>query len=173
MILVATSLCDVRSATCSILLCNVSTGHGPVAICRLNLVEDRASPYISIMETSVEKLTALYFLVIGLSHIVQPRAWVRFFIMLREKQEVGSLLNGLVHFPLGAFIVAFHNVWHGIPMVVTIIGWGLVIKSTIYFVLPQHGTRMLALISVERSWQFVVAGVMSVALGGLILYPLL
>ena len=125
------------------------------------------------METSVEKLTALYFLVIGLSHIAQPRAWVRFFIMLREKQEVGSLLNGLVHFPLGAFIVAFHDDWQGLPMIVTIVGWGLVIKSTIYFVYPRHGMRMLSIVSLERSWQFVVAGVMSVALAGLILYPLL
>ena len=131
------------------------------------------SPYISIMETSVEKLTAICFLVTGLSHIVQPRAWVQFFIMLREKKEAGSILNGLAHFPLGAFIVAFHNVWHGIPMIVTIIGWGLVIKSTIYFTYPRHGVRMLSTVSLERSWQFVVAGVLSVALAGLILYPLL
>jgi len=117
------------------------------------------------METAVEKLVAIYFLVIGLSHIAQPRAWVRFFIMLREKQEIGSLLNALVHFPLGAFIVAFHNVWHGIPpIIVTVIGWGLVIKSTIYFVYPRHGTRMLATVSLERSWHFVVAGVLSVAI---------
>jgi uncharacterized protein YjeT (DUF2065 family) len=122
------------------------------------------------METSVEKLTAICFLVTGLSHIVQPRVWVRFFIMLREKQEVGSFLNGLVHFPLGAFIVAFHNLWHGLPMIVTIIGWGLLLKSTIYFVCPQHGVKMLATISLERSWHFVVAGVFSVALAGVILY---
>lgn len=125
------------------------------------------------METSVEKLTALYFLVFGLSHIAQPRAWVRFFIMLREKQEIGSLLNGFVHFPLGAFIVVFHNTWQGIAMIVTIIGWGLVLKSTIYLLYPRHGIRMLATVSMERSWQFVVAGVMSVALAGLILYPFL
>jgi hypothetical protein len=124
------------------------------------------------METSVEKLAAICFLVTGLSHIAQPRVWVRFFIMLREKQEVGSFLNGLVHFPLGAIIVAFHNVWHGFPMIVTIIGWGLVLKSTIYFVYPRHGVRMLAAISLEKSWQFVVAGVLSIALAGVILYPL-
>jgi len=125
------------------------------------------------METSFEKLTAICFLVTGLSHIAQPRVWVRFFIMLREKQELGSFLNGLVHFPLGAFIVASHNVCHGLPTIVTIIGWGLLIKSTIYFVWPQHGVRMLATISLERSWQFVVAGVFSIALAGVILYPLL
>jgi uncharacterized protein YjeT (DUF2065 family) len=125
------------------------------------------------METSVEKLVALFFLVTGLSHIFQPRVWVQFFITLREKGEVGSFLNGFVHFPLGAFIVAFHNVWHGIPMIVTIIGWGLVIKSTLYFVYPRHGVRMLGTISMERSRHFVVAGVVSVAAAGVILYPLL
>jgi hypothetical protein len=122
------------------------------------------------METAVEKLVALFFLVTGLSHIFQPRAWIRFFIMLREKGEVGSLLNGLVHFPLGAFIVAFHNVWHGIPMMVTIIGWGLVIKSTIYFVYPRHGVRMLGTVSLERPWHFVVAGIFSVAVSAVIFY---
>lgn len=126
------------------------------------------------METSVEKLVAINFLVIGLSHLLQPRAWVRFFIMLREKGEVGSFLNGFVHFPLGAFIVAFHNVWHGtIPTIVTFIGWGLLLKSTIYFTYPRLGLKMLATVSLERSWQYVVAGVMSIALGGLILCPLL
>jgi hypothetical protein len=137
---------------------------------RLGLVENGASPYTSGMETSVEKLTALFFLVTGLSHIFQPRVWVQFFIMLREKGEVGSFLNGFVHFPLGAFIVAFHNVWHGMPMIVTIIGWGLVVKSTLYFVYPRHGLRMLGTISMERSWHFVFAGVVSVAASGLILY---
>ena len=122
------------------------------------------------MEIAVEKLVALFFLVTGLSHIFAPRAWIRFFIMLREKGEVGSLLNGLVHFPLGAFIVAFHNVWHGIPMMVTIIGWGLVIKSTIYFVYPRHGVRMLGTVSLERPWHFVVAGAFSVAVSGVIFY---
>ncbi|HEX4640498.1 MAG TPA: hypothetical protein VH252_03880 [Chthoniobacterales bacterium] len=126
------------------------------------------------METAVEKLTALFFLVTGLSHIVQPRAWVRFFILLREKGEAGSFLNALIHFPLGAFIVASHNIWHGFPAIlVTVIGWGLTIKGAIYFLFPRHGLKMLGTISMERAWQFVVAGIFSVLLGGVIYYPLL
>ena len=117
------------------------------------------------METSVEKLTAIFFLVTGLSHILQPRVWVQFFIMLREKGEVGSFINAFVHFPLGAFIVAFHNSWHGVPgIIVTLIGWGLTIKGAIYFLFPRLGLRMLETISMERAWHFVVAGVFSVAL---------
>jgi uncharacterized protein YjeT (DUF2065 family) len=126
-----------------------------------------------ITELSVEKLTALVFFVTGVSHIVQPRVWVRFFILLREKGEVGIFLNGLIHFPLGAFIVAFHSVWHGFPVIVTLIGWGLTVKSTIYFLFPRYGVRMLGKISLERSWHFVVAGVFSVVLAAVIAYPLL
>ncbi|MFN2514624.1 MAG: hypothetical protein ABR556_00280 [Pyrinomonadaceae bacterium] len=125
------------------------------------------------METSIEMLAVICFLVTGLSHIIQPRVWAEFFIMLREKKEVGSFLNGLLHFPMGAVIVSFHNVWHGFPLILTLIGWGLLVKSLIYLTYPKHGMRMLARVSVERSWEFVVAGVMSVAVSGLILFSLL
>jgi hypothetical protein len=117
------------------------------------------------MEICVQKLTAIFFLVIGLSHILQPRVWVQFFIFLREKGEVGSFLNAFVHLPLGVFIVVFHSIWHGFPgTIVTLIGWGLTIKGTIYLLFPRFGLRMLGVVSMERSWQFVVAGVLSVAL---------
>ena len=125
------------------------------------------------METAVERLAAICILITGLSHIIQPRAWAEFFIMLREKEKVGSLLAGLLHFPLGVIIVAFHNVWHGLPMVVTIMGWGLLLKSLLYLVYPRHGMRMLARVSAERSWEFVLAGVGAVVLSGLIFFSLL
>jgi hypothetical protein len=125
------------------------------------------------MVASIEKLTAICLLVIGLSHIIQPRVWARFFIMLREKEEVGSILAGLLHFPLGILIVSFHNVWHGFPLVVTIMGWGLVIKSLIYLTYPKHGMRMLARVSVDTAWEFVVAGVAAVIVSGTIFFSLL
>jgi hypothetical protein len=116
------------------------------------------------MEISVQKLVAIFFLVTGLSHILQPRVWVQFFIMLREKGEVGSFVNAFIHFPLGAFIVAFHQVWHGLPgMLVTLVGWGLTIKGAIYFLFPRLGVRMLGVVAMERAWHFVVAGIFSVA----------
>lgn len=125
------------------------------------------------MEVSIQKLVAISYLVVGLSHIFQPRVWTQFFIMFRDKGEVGSFLSGLLHFPMGVLIVSFHNVWHGIPLIVTIMGWGLVVKGLIYLTYPKHGMRVLARVSMERSWEFVVAGVIAVALSGVIIYPLL
>ena len=125
------------------------------------------------MEASIQQLVAICLLVTGLSHIMQPRVWARFFIKLREQGEVGSFLNGLLHFPLGVLIVSCHHVWHGLPLIITLMGWGLVLKSFIYLTYPQHGLKMLARVSLERSWEFAVAGVMSVAFSGLIMFALL
>ena len=124
------------------------------------------------MEVAVTRLAIICFFIIGVSHIVQSRVWVRFFMELHSKGEVGSFLNALLHFPLGVIIVSFHNVWHGLPVVLTLIGWGLVLKSFIYFVFPQRGVKMLARITREKSWEFVVAGVFSLGISGFLIYLL-
>ena len=122
------------------------------------------------MEIAVEKLVAVGFLVVGISHLIQPRAWSEFFIRMREKGAVGSLQLGLLNLPFALLIVGFHNVWHGLPMTVTIIGWALLLKSFLYLIWPRHGLRMLGTISIENSWRFVVGGVISLAISGLIFF---
>ena len=124
------------------------------------------------MELAVTKLAIICFFVIGVSHIAQPRVWAQFFMDMHSKGEVGSIHNALLHFPLGVLIVSCHNVWHGLPMVLTFIGWGLVLKSFIYFVFPRHGVKMLARVSMERSWEFVAAGIVSLGISGLLIVSL-
>jgi len=122
------------------------------------------------MGRSVEILAIILFGVIGLSHILQPKAWAEFFIMLRGKGEAGAFMDGFLNLPLGAFIVGFHNIWSGIPVVLTLLGWGLLIKGLIRFCTPKQGLRMMALVSVERSWEFQLAGALLVVLAGLLGY---
>ena len=119
------------------------------------------------MERSVEVLAIILFGVLGLSHILQPKAWTEFFILLRGKGEAGAFVDGFVHLPLAGFIIAFHNVWFGIPAVLTLLGWCFLIKSLLRFCLPKQGLMMLARVSVERSWEFQVAGAGLVVLAGL------
>jgi hypothetical protein len=125
------------------------------------------------MENAVTILAIVCFLVTGLSHIFQPRVWARFFMYLYSKGEVGSFLNALLHFPLGVVIISFHNVWHGRAIVLTLIGWGLVLKSFFYLVFPGYGVRVLGRISIEKAWHFVVAGVFSIGISGLLTFMLL
>ena len=124
------------------------------------------------MEIAIEKLVALCCFVIGLSHILQPQVWARLFMLWREKGEVGAFYTGLLHFPLGALIVAFHNVWQGIPIVVTLLGWGWTLKGLLYLTYPKWSMRMLARVSLKRSWEFAVAGAGMFAIGLLISYSL-
>jgi hypothetical protein len=124
------------------------------------------------VEVAVTRLAAICFLVIGISHIFQPQAWVRFFLDMRARGKTGSLLNALLHFPLGLAIVSFHNVWSGLPLIFTLIGWGLVLKSFIHFVFPTYGLRALDRISLERSWEFVVAGLFAIVISLFLFYLL-
>jgi hypothetical protein len=124
------------------------------------------------MEVAITKLALICFLVTGVSHIVQPRVWTQFFTGLRDKGEVGSFLNAFLHFPLGVVIVSFHNVWSGLAIVLTLIGWGLVLKSFIYLTFPAFGAKALARISFERSGEFIVAGLFSVGLSAFLFFLL-
>ena len=124
------------------------------------------------MELAIERLVALCCFVIGMSHIVQARAWAELFIRWRETGVAGVFYTALLHFCLGALIVAFHNVWSGLPMIVTLLGWGWTIKGTLYLVYPQHGMKMLQRVSIDRAWEFVVAGVVLVVIAGVVTYSL-
>lgn len=122
------------------------------------------------MERSVEVFAIILFGVLGLSHILQPKAWAEFFILLRSQGEAGAFVDGLVNLPLAGVIIGFHNIWSGIPVVLTLVGWGLLIKSLIRFCAPKLGLRVMARVSVERSREFQVAGAGLVVLAGLLGY---
>ena len=117
------------------------------------------------MEAGIERLAALAFVITGLSHIAAPRAWARFFIAMREQGEVAGLLNAYLHIPLGLLILAFHPVWSGPGLLVTLIGCALTLKGTLYFLWPALAVRSLAHVSEERAGRFRVAGLFGLALG--------
>ena len=122
------------------------------------------------MERSVEVLAVILLGVIGLSHVLQPRGWVAYFTLLRGHGEVGAFVDGFFHLPLAGGIIAFHNVWSGIPVVLTVLGWCFLIKSLLRLCLPKQGVRMMARVSVERAWEFQVAGAFLLALAGFLAY---
>lgn len=125
------------------------------------------------MERSIEMLAAIHLFIIGMSHILQPRAWVRFFIHLRELGEAGNFHNAFLNLGIGALVVSFHNVWSGIPLILTLLGWAWVLKSLIYFLAPSVGLKGLARVSLDRANMFRPVGAMLVAVSGLLTYSLL
>lgn len=118
------------------------------------------------MEQAVQLYSAISFLVIGLSHLLQPRAWVAFYQALVARGEPGAFLEGFLCLTFGAFVAAFHNVWHGPALVLTLIGWAQIVKGLVRFAAPRLALRAMARISVERAWQFQLSGVLALLLGG-------
>jgi len=124
------------------------------------------------METALEVFATIHFLIVGLSHVFQLRAWVEFFIWLRERGHAGVFVHGFLSLGFGSMILAFHNVWSGLPSVLTVVGCAYTLKAALCFLLPATQMRTLRRVSHERAWELVVPGVAYVALGGLLSYSL-
>jgi hypothetical protein len=125
------------------------------------------------VERAIELFACIQFLIVGLSHLLQPRVWVAFFIALRGKGLPGVFANGFLSLIFGSMIVAFHNVWTGLPMVLTVVGWAQVVKALVNFVAPKIALRGMQRIALDRAWEFQVAGAIALALSGLLAYLVL
>jgi hypothetical protein len=118
--------------------------------------------------TSLEQATQLFaaigFLVIGVSHLAQPKGWVAFYQALAALGTPGVFLEGFLCLNVGAFIAAFHNVWSGPALGLTLIGWVQVVKGIVRFVAPGMALRTMQRATPERAWFFQAGGVMSLLL---------
>jgi hypothetical protein len=120
------------------------------------------------VEKATEIFAAVFLSVIGLSHVAQPRAWVEFFVWLRGKGHAGVFVNGFLSLSFGSLIVAFHNVWDGLAVLLTLLGWAQVLKGLVSFVAPQVALWGLARVSTERAWQFIAGGILALALSAVL-----
>jgi hypothetical protein len=118
------------------------------------------------MEHGIQLFAAIGLLVIGLSHLAQPKAWVAFYQALAARGTTGAFVEGFILLNFGAIIVAFHNVWHGPAVVLTLIGWSQVLKGAGRFVAPQLALRVMRRMAPERAWYFQVGGAFALLLSG-------
>ena len=83
------------------------------------------------------------------------------------------LMVGILHLQPAILIVAFHNRWSGLPLILTLIGWGWLIKGSLYLMFPRVGLMSIGRVSIQRSHEFVIGGVVLLVLTALIAIPLL
>lgn len=124
------------------------------------------------IQTSVQIFAIIHLTTIGLSHIVAHRAWAEFFILLKNRGHAGVFVVAFMSLGFGSMVAAFHPVWSGIPLVLTLLGWAQVLKGLLYFCLPAVGLRGLERVSMKRSRMFMAPGFAFVALASLLLYHL-
>src|SRR5215207_267927 len=108
------------------------------------------------MEQGTQVFAAVSFLVIGLSHLVQPKAWVSYFQGLVAQGTSGAFIDGFLCLTFGAIVAGFHNVWHGPALLLTLIGWSQVLKGLGRFIAPQLALRVMQRATPERAWYFQV-----------------
>jgi hypothetical protein len=124
------------------------------------------------LERGVEIFAVIHLGLMGVSHVVQHRAWAEFFILLRGKGYAGVFVHGFLSLGFAAMILGFHRVWSGIPMVLTILGVLYLVKSVQCFLLPEVSMRSLNRVTLERSRMFVGAGVMFLVVAGVVVIGL-
>ncbi len=124
------------------------------------------------MERAIEVFAAINFFVLGVSHVVQHRAWAEFFVRLQQQGRPGVFANGFLSLFTGSLILAFHPVWSWPGVVLTAIGSAMVLKAAIVFVKPDWGLASMGRVTPETSHKFVIAGVLLIAISGLLAYSI-
>ncbi len=101
------------------------------------------------------------FLVMGLSHIVQPKMWIDYFDDLKQQGHKGVVTSiaGLQLFP-ALLIVAVHQVWSGPALILTLYGWLLLAKCIVALLVPDFGLRGLGMAKKHNRLGYIVAGLM-------------
>ena len=121
------------------------------------------------IEESIRMLFIISCFVFGLSHILQPRQWLRFFKLLLQHGYNGVFINGFINLSMGLLIVSFHNIWNGLPVVLTVLGWVSIIKAAIAFCLPSISIKGFWKVEKDNWKMFVWAGMVLCLLGFTIL----
>jgi hypothetical protein len=117
---------------------------------------------------NIQAVMAPAFLVLGLSHLVQPQLWVRFFETMRLTR-LAAVIIPLYTLPIALVLIVGHNVWTwDWSLFLTIAGWMMTIKCTLYLLVPGLVDRMLERNMVKSSRAYQVAGAIMTLFGGVI-----
>ena len=109
------------------------------------------------------RFLGLFLLVIGLMVLVM-RDQKAYFDQLVESKEF-LFITGLITVAIGALVVALSNVWSfDWRLLITILGWGTLIKGAMMLMLPELSISVWKKTSVKR-WLLVGSGAVSFIIG--------
>ena len=124
------------------------------------------------MERALQIAFAIQFALFGLSHLLRPQPLIQFFIQLRSMGQAGIVFIALPTVITGSLLVAFHNVWSGIPILLTVYGWAQLFKGTLYLFFPSYGLRQLARVTPETTNWFRLPGIPFLVVAALLAWHL-
>ncbi|MEZ4883587.1 MAG: hypothetical protein R3E32_02530 [Chitinophagales bacterium] len=121
---------------------------------------------------SIEFFTAINLAITGLSHFLQPKIWVDFFVFLHSKANVGNIVNALISVGMGSFILSFHLVWDFPRILVTMYGFLLVLKGFLFLLIPSMGIKSIGSVTIKGAEKFRIVGLVMFLLAIGIVYGL-
>ncbi len=124
------------------------------------------------MERTAEWYALVTCVVMGLSHLLHQQAWAEVFAALHRLGKPGAFANGSFNLVPGAAFVAAHPVWSGPAVVLTILGWLLVLKGAICFLAPSLALRSMERAGEGKVGEFAVAGFVLLTIAAILGYVL-
>lgn len=107
---------------------------------------------------SIQIFVAINLFIVGLSHFIRPKIWVDFFEFLHSKNNVGNIINALIALGMGSIILAFHFIWKGFEVLITLYGLSQVIKGLVYLIFPSIGIKNIGKVTPEKVSTFKWSG---------------
>lgn len=114
--------------------------------------------------SAAEFLVLILTGIMGLSHLLQPAIWTRFFTALAGMGSPGVIAHALLSLWSVMIIVPFHWVWIGPGVIVTLWGWALLAKAV--FGLCLAPDIALSSLSGRTDRDFRLAGALQLAVAG-------
>ncbi|HEY1848471.1 MAG TPA: hypothetical protein VGG37_04665 [Opitutaceae bacterium] len=121
---------------------------------------------------AIEIFAFLNFTIVGLSLVLQPRAWARFLLWMRREGEAGAVIYGLLCVLWGSLIVSFHPEWHGVLVVLPAFGSLQVLEGLVFLLAPGFGLRLMSIFLEERPALLRLLGIIALVLAACILFVL-
>lgn len=122
------------------------------------------------MVHAVQFMAGVSFLVLGFSMLLRGAEWTAWMRALERRGPESAVVLGAVTLTIGAFIVAFHPVWQGFPLVLTVIGWLAVAEGALYLLFPAALPCVLRLYLKCPQAVMRIGGAVTVVLGLYFLY---
>ncbi len=120
----------------------------------------------------VEWVVACALIVVGMSLLSRPKAWIAAFEPA-ARHPIVPLLSGLYALLAGLVVVSAHNLWvSDVRVVVTILGWVALASGAVLLLAPEVYAFMLRNIPITPAL-IAFRGVVRIALGGVVMGYLL
>jgi hypothetical protein len=118
----------------------------------------------------VATIIAWLLLLLGVSYMAQARHWAELAKdALRYPHQYFPMVMMIL--VLGLTVVTLHNVWVADwPVVITVVGWIMVLKSMIYLLVPRVMTVFVAWAEASLALWIRIAGLILAVLGGFLVY---